>query len=89
MSNDEARRLAEVASLNPLEVIAELEIGRAADAATRTAWGKALASMRGSASVLLLAICFALTACGGWALHSGAHAFLKVIEIVVSIIFIM
>ena len=61
-SNDEARRLAEVAGLNPFEVIAELEIAKAEDAATKTAWGKALASFRNSAAALLLVVCAVVAA---------------------------
>lgn len=53
ISNDFARRLAEAAGLNPLEVIVELEIARASDEATRSAWGKALATIRNSRSALV------------------------------------
>lgn len=41
--NNAARLLAEAAALDPLAVIGELEISKATDEATRTAWGKALA----------------------------------------------
>ncbi len=56
MSNDEARRLAELAGLPWAEVIAELEIERASDEATRTAWGKALATMRAKGLALVVAL---------------------------------
>lgn len=53
--NNHARLLAEAAGLNPIEVIVQLEMSKTEDEATRSAWGKALASMRGSAEPLLLA----------------------------------
>jgi len=62
ISNEFARRLAEAAGLNPLKVIAELEIAKAEDAATKTAWGKALASFRNSAAALLLVVCAVVAA---------------------------
>lgn len=55
-SNTHARLLAEAAGLPWAEVIADLEIERATDEATRTAWGKAKASLRNSAAALLLAM---------------------------------
>jgi len=58
--NNAARILAEAAGLDPLAVIAELEITKATDEATRTAWGKVLAGMRSSAVALVLAV-FALS----------------------------
>jgi hypothetical protein len=86
-SNDEARRLAEVAQLNPFEVIAELEIERAQDDATRTAWGKALASIRGKAVVLVLAVMFALSATVSSLQTSAPWCFLRRRRL--TIIFIM
>ena len=66
MSKDEARRLAELAGLPWAEVIAELEIERASDEATRTAWGKALATIRGTVAALLVAVAvLAVTGFGG------------------------
>ena len=62
MNNEEARRLAEAAGFNPFEVIAELEIARASDDATRSAWGKALASIKRGAAVLVLAVLASLAA---------------------------
>lgn len=90
--NNAARILAEAAGLNPLEVIAELEIARASDEATRSAWGKALASMRGSATVLLLAVTAGLSALVTAALQQPfglAEVLPKAMEILLSIMFIM
>lgn len=50
--NNVARVLAEAAGLNWAEVIAALEEEKATDEATRSAWGKALATIRrGSAGI--------------------------------------
>ncbi|GAB2879427.1 hypothetical protein GCM10027046_04220 [Uliginosibacterium flavum] len=62
ISNEFARRLAEAAGLSTLKVIAELEMERAKDDATRTAWGKALASIRTTAVILILALTTAIAA---------------------------
>jgi len=66
--NDEVRRLAEIAGLNPLGAIAALEIARAEDEGTKTAWGKVLASVTGKAVMVLLAFSVAVTAIQGSAL---------------------
>lgn len=64
--NTHARLLAEAAGLPWAEVIAELEIERASDEATRTAWGKALATIRGTVAALLVAVAvLAVTGFGG------------------------
>lgn len=55
-NNDSARLLAEAAGLNPVEVIVSLEIARASDEATRTAWGKALAQLRSRAGYVELGL---------------------------------
>lgn len=60
--NTHAKLLADAAGLPWAEVIAELEIERATDEATRTSWGKALASIRGKAVALVLAVVCALSA---------------------------
>lgn len=64
VSNDEARRLAEVAGLPWAEVIAALEVERAKDMESAQAWGKALARLRGDAGVALpgLSVVLALIA---------------------------
>ncbi|MBS1210084.1 MAG: hypothetical protein H6R19_2482 [Proteobacteria bacterium] len=77
ISNDEARRLAEVAGLNPLAVIGELEIERATDEATRTAWGKALASLKRSACAFALAVLASLGAFNGGLQTSAPGGFLR------------
>lgn len=63
--NNHARMLAEAAGLNPLKVIAELEMARAEDDSTRTAWGKALASVTGKAVMVLLAFIVTITVIPG------------------------
>jgi transcriptional regulator with XRE-family HTH domain len=63
--NNHARLLAEAAGLNPLKTIAELEMSRAEDESTRTAWGKALASVTGKAVMVLLAVFVTVTAISG------------------------
>lgn len=63
--NNHARMLAEAAGLNPFEVIAELEMARAEDESTRTAWGKALASLIGKTVVVLLAFIVTITVIQG------------------------
>lgn len=62
--NNHTRLLAEAAGLNPFETIAELEMTRASDEATRSAWGKALASLRRSAAAFVLAMLATLAASG-------------------------
>lgn len=62
--NNHTRLLAEAAGLNPFETIAELEMARASDEATRSAWGKALASLRRSAAAFVLAMLATLAASG-------------------------
>lgn len=92
ISNEVARRLAEAAGMNALEVIAELEMEKATDEATKSAWGKALASMRGSASALLLAVLAGLTACIALALGQPfglAEVYQWVMNSALSIMFIM
>lgn len=61
-SNTHAKALADVAGLNWAEVIAELEIEAAKDEATRSTWGKALASLRNSVGLWLagFAVCAVL-----------------------------
>lgn len=63
--NNHARMLAEAAGLNPFKVIAELEMARAEDDSTRTAWGKALASVTGKAVMVLLAFVVTITVIHG------------------------
>lgn len=53
--NTAARKLAEAAGLPWPEVIAALEVEKAKDEQTATAWGKALASLRRSAAAVVLA----------------------------------
>ena len=60
--NTAARKLAEAAGLPWAEVIAALECEKAKDEQTRTDWGKALASLRRSAAVLVLAVLASLAA---------------------------
>jgi hypothetical protein len=49
-------------------VIAELEMARAEDESTRTAWGKALASVTGKAVMVLLAFIVTITVIQGTSL---------------------
>ena len=84
--NNHARILAEAAGLNPFAVIAELEIARAEDEGTKTAWGKVLASVTGKAVMVLLAVSVAVTAIQGSALTT---TLVVVLFISLTIIFIM
>jgi len=60
--NTAARKLAEAAGLPWAEVIAALEIEKAKDEQTATAWGKALASLKRSSCAFALAVLASLAA---------------------------